>query len=200
MNRIKGMCMGYSELSDQELQYKWHDGDDKAFRELCNRSKRQVFSFILRMVRDRELAEDLTQDTFLSAIKAADQFDQNRKFLSWLFGVAHKRTIDHFRRKKVMAAHKDKEEALMGSHFDNPDVATDNSHMRALLSDAIETLSPDQREVFLMREMGGVPFKEIAEIMDCTLNTALGRMRLALANIRKLFEERGIYGVQQMGE
>jgi len=192
--------MGYSELSDQELQDRWHNGDDKAFRELCNRSKRQVFSFILRMVRDRELAEDLTQDTFLSAIKAADQFDNKRKFLSWLFGIAHKRTIDHFRRKKVMAAHKDKEEALMGSHFDTPDVETDNAHMRAILSDAIETLSPDQREVFLMREMGGVPFKEIAEIMDCTLNTALGRMRLALANIRKLFEERGIYGVQQMGE
>ena len=192
--------MGYDQLSDQELQYKWCAGDDKAFRELCNRSKRQVFSFILRMVRDRELAEDLTQDTFLSAIKAADQFDENRKFLSWLFGVAHKRTIDHFRRKKVMAAHKDKEEALMGSHFENPDVETDNSHMRAILSDAIESLSPDQREVFLMREMGGVPFKEIATIMDCSLNTALGRMRLALVNIRKLFEERGIYGVQQMGE
>ena len=192
--------MGYGELSDQVLQKKWHDGDDKAFSELCNRNKRQVFSFILRMVRDRELAEDLTQDTFVSAIKASGQFDYNRKFLSWLFGIAHKRTIDHFRRKKVMAAHKDKEEALMGSHFDNPDVETDNSHMRAILSDAIESLSPDQREVFLMREMGGVPFKEIATIMDCTLNTALGRMRLALANIRKLFEERGIYGVQQMGE
>ena len=192
--------MAYGELTDQELQNKWHNGDNKAFEELCYRNKQQVFSFILRMVRNRELAEDLTQDTFLSAIKAADQFDNKRRFLSWLFGIAHKRTIDHFRRKKVMLAHRDKEEDLVGSHFVNPDVATDFSHMREILNDAIENLSPEQREVFLMREMGGVAFKVIAEICGCTLNTALGRMRLALKRIRKLFEERGIYGVQQMGE
>lgn len=192
--------MAYGDLSDQELQDKWHEGDDKAFRELCNRNKQQVFSFILRMVRNRELAEDLTQDTFFSAVRAAGQFDNKRRFLSWLFGIAHKRTIDHFRRKKVEHTHRDKEEDLMGSRFENPDVATDHAQMRDILSDAIESLSVEQREVFLMREMGGVAFKDIAEICGCTLNTALGRMRLALKNIRKLFEERGIYGVQQMGE
>ncbi len=155
-----------------------------------------LYTFILRMAKDRELAEDLLQDTFVSAVKSFDQFDQSRNFMSWLFGIAHKRTIDHFRHKKIVNNNRDKEDSTMGTNLDRPDDVHEKGQMREVLSDALETLSPIQKEVFLMREMGGLSFKEIAEITGTSVNTALGRMRLALKNIREEFEQRGIYGVQ----
>lgn len=174
----------------------WMKGNGSGFSQLYDKYKNRVFAFLLRMTGDRALAEDLLQETFLAALRNAAQFDRNRSFLSWLFGIAHKRAIDHFRHAKVEVDHLPDTYGSIGTGEATPDDATANQHLRALISDAVEQLDPVQREVFLMRELGDVPFKDIAVIMNCPINTALGRMRLALKNIRKELEKRGVHGVR----
>lgn len=181
---------------DQELFNLWLTGDPRGFAQLYDKYKNRVFGFLVRMTGDREIAEDLLQETFFAALRNAEQFDRSRSFLSWLFGIAHKRTIDYFRHAKVETDHKEDTGGSVGSKLEPPDQQLSNQSLRDLINEAVETLDPLQREVFLLRELGGVPFKEIAEIMDCPINTALGRMRLALKNIRKELKKRGIDGVQ----
>jgi RNA polymerase sigma-70 factor (ECF subfamily) len=173
----------------------WLKGDQKGFSALYNKYKNRVFGFLFKMTGERNVAEDLLQETFLAAYRNAFQFDRTRSFLSWLFGIAHKRTIDYFRHVRVEADHRTEAMEAVGSRIDAPDDELSNSNMRRIVNSAVEALDPFQREVFLLRELGGVPFKEIAEMMKCPINTALGRMRLALRNIRKDLEKRGINGV-----
>ncbi|MBN1306619.1 MAG: sigma-70 family RNA polymerase sigma factor [Chitinispirillaceae bacterium] len=170
----------------------WLKGDKKGFSILYEKYKNRVFGFLIRMTGDREIAEDLLQETFFAALRNAEQFDRTRSFLSWLFGIAHKRTIDYFRHVKVEIDHKEDAENAVGSRIDWPDRELSNKNIQAIVRDAVAELDPLQREVFLLREVAGVPFKEIAVIMNCPINTALGRMRLALKNIRKELKKRGI--------
>ncbi|MGA2508341.1 MAG: sigma-70 family RNA polymerase sigma factor [Chitinispirillaceae bacterium] len=180
---------------DQEFFDLWLKGEEKGFSVLYNKYKNRVFGFLFKMTGERDVAEDLLQETFLAAYRNAFQFDRSRSFLSWLFGIAHKRTIDYFRHARVETDHREEAVGSVGSKIDAPDDELVNSNMRQLINSAVVKLDPFQREVFMLRELGGVPFKEIAEIMDCPINTALGRMRLALKNIRKDLEKRGIDGV-----
>lgn len=180
---------------DQRLFDLWMKGDPRGFSGLYDLYKNRVFGFLIRMTGDREIAEDLLQDTFLAAMRNAAQFDRERNFLSWIFGIAHKRTIDYFRHVKVENEHQADAERSLGKGPDTPDVNFSNLHLKALINDAIKTLDPMQREVFLLREVGDVSFKEIAQIMNCPINTALGRMRLALKNIRKELKRNGLHGV-----
>ena len=173
----------------------WLKGDSRGFAELYERYKNRVFGFLIRMTGEREIAEDLLQETFMAALRNAEQFDRSRNFLSWLFGIAHKRTIDYFRHVKVENDHKHDAENAVGSRVDSPDSALSNKSIQQIVREAVAELDPLQKEVFLLREMAGVPFKEIAVIMNCPINTALGRMRLALKNIRKELKKRGIDGV-----
>ncbi|MFP4416211.1 MAG: RNA polymerase sigma factor [Chitinivibrionales bacterium] len=175
---------------------RWMDGDIGGFSELYDKYRNRVFAFLVRMTGNKELAEDLLQETFLAALRNANQFDRNRSFLSWVFGIAHKRTIDYFRHAKVETDHQKDAERSIGTRLESPEDNVSNEHLRGLINEAVETLDPLQREVFLLRELGDVPFKEIAKIMNCPINTALGRMRLALRNIRKELEKRGVHGVQ----
>jgi len=170
-------------------------GDREGFSGLYNKDKNRVFGFLIKMTGAREVAEDLLQETFLAAYRNALQFDRSRSFLSWLFGIAHKRTIDYFRHARVENDHQEEAVESVGSRMGLPDENIANENMRHIISAAVEKLDPYQREVFMLREIGGVPFKEIAEIMNCPINTALGRMRLALKNIRKDLQKRGIDGV-----
>ncbi|MFP4163456.1 MAG: RNA polymerase sigma factor [Chitinispirillaceae bacterium] len=181
---------------DQHLFDLWLNGDPRGFSQLYDKYKNRVFGFLVRMTGDKEIAEDLLQETFLAALRNSEQFDRSRSFLSWLFGIAHKRTIDFFRHAKVETEHKDDTEGSVGSKMEAPDQQLSNTDLRDLINEAVEKLDPLQREVFLLRELGGVPFKEIANIMNCPINTALGRMRLALKNIRKELKKRGVDGVQ----
>lgn len=182
-------------VEDRELFERWLKGDSKGFSQLYNKYKSRLFSFLLRMTGNKKLAEDLLQETFLAALRNSSQFDAERSFLSWLFGIAHKRTIDYFRHLKVEREHIEDTERSVGTRLESQDEYISNQRVKALIDEAVEKLDPMQREVFLLREVGGVPFKEIAEIMKCPINTALGRMRLALRNIRVELEKRGIYGV-----
>lgn len=181
--------------SDQELFDRWVHGKTDGFAQLYERYKNRVFGFLIRMTGEREIAEDLMQETFLAALRNRDQFDRNRNFLSWVFGIAHKRTIDYFRHVKVEVDHERDATGSMGSRIETPDRSVDSKRSRELVQEAVRTLDPLQREVFLLREVGGVPFKDIAVIMNCPINTALGRMRLALTNIRKELKKRGLDGV-----
>ena len=180
---------------NQELFDLWLKGDRRGFAVLYNKYKSRVFGFLIKMTGEREVAEDLLQETFLAAYRNALQFDRSRSFLSWLFGIAHKRTIDYFRHARVETEHQEEAIEAVGSRIGLPDDHLSNENMRQIISWAVEKLDPYQREVFMLREVGGVPFKEIAEIMNCPINTALGRMRLALKNIRKDLQKRGIDGV-----
>jgi RNA polymerase sigma-70 factor (ECF subfamily) len=181
---------------DRELFDQWIKGDTRAFSRLYNRYKNRVFGFIVRMTGDRQVAEDILQDTFFAAMKNAAQFDRQRNFLSWIFGIAHKRTIDYFRHVKVENEHLEDTDKSFGKGPDLPDAGLANQQLNLMINAAIETLDPMQREVFLLREVGDVPFKDIAQIMNCPINTALGRMRLALKNIRKELKKRGVHGLQ----
>ena len=180
---------------DQHLFDLWVKGDPRGFTGLYNQYKNRVFGFLVRMTSDREIAEDLLQDTFLAAMRNANQFDRNRNFLSWIFGIAHKRTIDYFRHVKVENEHQGDTDRSMGKGPETPEINLENTQLRGVINEAIKTLDPMQREVFLLRELGDVPFKEIANIMNCPINTALGRMRLALKNIRKELKRKGLYGM-----
>ena len=184
-----------NETDDKKLFDLWVKGDSRGFAGLYDKYKNRVFGFLMRLTGDREIAEDILQDTFVAALRNIGQFDRSRNFLSWVFGIAHKRTIDYFRHAKVETEHQNDLGRSVGSRLDAPDDRITNKDLRQVINDAVETLEPSQREVFLLREMGDVPFKEIAEIMNCPINTALGRMRLALRNIRKEVEKRGIHGV-----
>jgi RNA polymerase sigma-70 factor (ECF subfamily) len=181
--------------NDQGAFDLWLKGDKRGFSTLYEKYKNRVFGFLIRMTGDREIAEDLLQETFFAALRNADQFDRSRSFLSWLFGIAHKRTIDYFRHVKVETDHKEDAENAVGSRIDRPDQELLNKNIQTIVREAVAELDPLQREVFLLREMAGVPFKEIAVIMNCPINTALGRMRLALKNIRKELKKRGIDGM-----
>jgi len=180
---------------DQVFFELWLKGDEKGFSVLYSKYKNRVFGFLLKMTGERDVAEDLLQETFFAAYRNVSQFDRSRSFLSWLFGIAHKRTIDYFRHAKVEIDHQEDAMGSIGSKIDAPDIKLSNEDLRQVINDAVEQLEPLQREVFMLRELGGVPFKEIAEIMNCPINTALGRMRLALKNIRKDLQKRGIDGV-----
>lgn len=180
---------------DQVFFDLWLKGDEKGFSVLYSKYKNRVFGFLLKMTGERDVAEDLLQETFFAAYRNVSQFDRTRSFLSWLFGIAHKRTIDYFRHAKVEIDHQEDAVGSVGSKIDAPDAKMSNDDLRHVINDAVAQLEPLQREVFMLRELGGVPFKEIADIMNCPINTALGRMRLALKNIRKDLQKRGIDGV-----
>lgn len=181
---------------ERRLLDMWLGGDPGGFSELYEMYKGRIFGFLLRMTGDRYLAEDVLQETFFAALRNVHQFDRSRNFLSWLFGIAHKRVIDHYRHAKVEADHIGDTGGSVGSKFDAPDETLSNKRLRKLVNEAVGELEPTQREVFLLRELGGVPFKEIAEMMDCPINTALGRMHLAIKNMRKELKKRGIDGVR----
>jgi RNA polymerase sigma-70 factor (ECF subfamily) len=184
------------QADDQVLFDTWLKGDTRGFSALYERYKNRVFGFLVRMTNDREIAEDLLQDTFLAAMRNASQFDRQRNFLSWIFGIAHKRTIDYFRHVKVESEHLEDTDRSLGKGPMLPDATMSSQRLNVMINEAVNTLEPMQREVFLLRELGDVPFKDIAQMMKCPINTALGRMRLALKNIRSELKKRGINGVQ----
>jgi len=185
-----------NQQDDHVLFDVWIKGDTRGFSALYERYKNRVFGFLVRMTNDREIAEDLLQDTFLAAMRNAQQFDRDRNFLSWIFGIAHKRTIDYFRHVKVENEHLEDTDKSLGKGPTLPDSMMSNQQLNEMINEAVKTLEPMQREVFLLREVGDVPFKDIAQMMNCPINTALGRMRLALKNIRRELKKRGVNGVQ----
>ena len=188
--------------SDEALMARYQKGDVRAFEVLLARHRRPVFNFILRFVRDPALAEDLLQECFLRVIKGVDAYEKQAKFTTWLYTIARNLCVDNSRRQKhrkaysldaPMDAGDGKDGATMLDVVADKGPAVDRqviSHeLHGRLYEAINKLSEEQREVFLMREFLDMPFKDIAEVVGCPENTVKSRMRYALEKLRQELED-----------
>jgi RNA polymerase sigma factor (sigma-70 family) len=185
--------------SDYELIQRFIKGEQSCFEQLIHRHKNKVFAYISLYIRDQALAEDLFQDTFVKVIQSvkAGKYQDNGKFISWVMRIAHNLIIDHFRRVKQMntVSNDDYESDLFNSKRFAESTVEDDMIKRQIQKDVrkmISQLPDDQREVVILRHYAGLSFKEIADITDVSINTALGRMRYALINMRKLMQEKKI--------
>lgn len=190
--------MNVSQATDRELVSLYVNGNDRAFEVLLNRHKTQVYTKILTLVRDREVADDLFQDTFIKVINTLREgrYNEEGKFLPWVMRIAHNLAIDYFRKGKKMPMVRSDENNDVFSTISNDDLHIEDKLIRdQTLSDVkklIRYLPEEQRVVVMMRHYYGMSFKEIAETCDISINTALGRMRYALINLRKLVDANGV--------
>ena len=191
--------MNYGTLSDQNLVQAYVKGDLSAIEVLINRHRSKVFTYIILTIKNQQLAEDLFQETFIKVIQSlkAGKYKDNGKFLSWVIRIAHNLIIDHFRKEKQMNAisNDDSEVDLFNSRKlsdSNIEELIIDSQIKSEIRVLINELPDDQREVVLLRHYGGLSFKEIADQTDVSINTALGRMRYALINLRKLIQEKNL--------
>jgi len=186
-------------ISDYELIQRFIKGEQSCFEQIIKRHKNKVFAYISLYIRDQALAEDLYQDTFMKVIQSvkAGKYYDNGKFISWVMRIAHNLIIDHFRRVKQMntISNDDYESDLFNSKKLAESNVEEDMIKRQIQKDVrkmISQLPDDQREVVILRHYSGLSFKEIADITDVSINTALGRMRYALINMRKIMEEKKI--------
>ncbi len=184
-------------MNDQELVQAYIKGDQSAIESLINRHRSKVYTYILLTIKNQQLAEDLFQETFIKVIQSLrmGKYRDNGRFLSWVIRIAHNLIIDHFRKEKQMnsVSNDDTEVDLFNSKKlsdENIEEMIINSQIKTEIRILINELPNDQREVVLLRHYGGLSFKEIADQTDVSINTALGRMRYALINLRKLIEEK----------
>ena len=185
--------------SDYELIMRFIKGEQSCFEQLIHRHKNKIFAYISLYIRDQALAEDIFQDTFLKVIQSvkAGKYSDNGKFLSWVMRIAHNLIIDHFRRiKQINTISNDNYESdIFNSKRFAEDSIEDDMIKQQIHKDVrnmISSLPDDQREVVILRHYADMSFKEIADITGVSINTALGRMRYALINMRKLIEEKKI--------
>lgn len=188
-----------NQLADDKLVALYSKGDNKAFDELLARYQAKIFNYIFFIVRNQELAEDLFQETFVKAIVTIQQgrYTADGKFGAWLTRIAHNLVIDAFRQERSENTISNDESEV--DLLNDIDLCDDNIEMQMVndqtLSDVrrlVDALPENQREVVYMRYYQDLSFKEIAEIIGVSINTALGRMRYALLNMRKIAEEKQI--------
>ncbi len=186
-------------LNDQDLVQAYIKGDQSAIETLINRHRHKVFTYILLTIKNQPLAEDLFQETFIKVVQSlrGGKYKDNGRFLSWVIRIAHNLIIDHFRKEKQMnsVSNDDTEVDLFNSKKlsdQNIEEIIVNRQIRSELRSLINELPADQREVVLLRHYGELSFKEIADQTGVSINTALGRMRYALINLRKFIKEKDL--------
>lgn len=189
----------YSTMSDEELVVSYSKGNDSAFDTLLTRHKQSVYNYILYTIRDNGLAEDIFQDTFIKAIITIKQgkYIESGKFKAWVMRIAHNLIIDYFRQKKNESIiSKDEYEIDL---FNNPSLCDDTVETQMVKKQVLDDvkkliffLPESQREVLEMRYYKDLSFKEIADLTGVSINTALGRMRYAILNIRKMAADNSI--------
>ena len=191
--------MNVQVLSDQVLLNHYLSGDRSAISQLIERHSRRVKDYIHMMVKDRDVADDIFQETFIKAVRGIDEgrYTDNGQFLSWILRIAHNQVIDHFRAQRqnksvseseagydvlgtLKLAERTVEDAMVCEQIERD--------VRAL----VELLPAEQREVVMMRYFSGLSFKDIAEQTNVSINTALGRMRYALINLRRMIKEKNL--------
>ena len=191
--------MNVQVLSDQVLLNHYLSGDRSAISQLIERHSRRVKDYIHMMVKDRDVADDIFQETFIKAVRVIDEgrYTDNGKVLSWILRIAHNQVIDHFRAQRqnksvseseagydvlgtLKLAERTVEDAMVCEQIERD--------VRAL----VELLPAEQREVVMMRYFSGLSFKDIAEQTNVSINTALGRMRYALINLRRMIKEKNL--------
>ena len=201
--------MSYKERSDQDLVRLCLRSDERAARELVDRFERPVFSLVYRMVRDRELAEDLTQEVFVRTFNNLQRYDRSYKFSSWLFKIAYNLTVDHLRKKQVKtismhgspdAVTPERQEATslsLESDEESPDAMVEARELAGYLEDAIGKLRPEYRTAILLRHVEGRPYEEISDIMGVPLGTVKTYIFRARRELRDLLEDRRDDGDQE---
>ena len=190
--------MANLQISDALLVKKYVEGDENALTVLINRHQSKIFGFIYSKIPDRDISNDIFQDTFIKVIKTlkSKSYNEEGKFLPWVMRIAHNLIIDHFRKNKKMPMFRETEEFSIFSIMSDDSLTIENkiiqSQVEADLRKIIEELPSDQKEVLIMRMYQDMSFKEISEVTGVSINTALGRMRYALMNIRKVIEKHQI--------
>jgi RNA polymerase sigma-70 factor (ECF subfamily) len=190
--------MRLDNLTDKELVSLYLSGNDTAFEELLCRHKDRIYTQIVVMVKDDEVADDIFQETFMKVIRTlkAGRYNEEGKFLPWILRIAHNLTIDHFRKAKKMPAVRSDDNYDVFATIPRDDMNVEDSWVRDIIHEdvrkLIEELPEEQREVVMMRHYGGLSFKEISEQCNVSINTSLGRMRYALINMRKMIEKNNI--------
>lgn len=188
----------YTEHDDHHLVRLYlKKGDEGAFRELLNRHQAKIYSYIYSMVGNADMANDVFQETFTKVITRMDEtYDEQGKWIAWVMRIAHNSTIDMLRKQKrfVDVTSKDEEDSDFYDRLPDVDAPSAQDGMeldedKAKLMRHIQRLPAEQREVVMLRHYYDLSFKEIAELTDVSINTALGRMRYALINLRKFFEQ-----------
>ena len=185
-------------LTDQQLVHLYMDGDTDALSTLVTRYKDRIYTSIYLLVKDKYLAEDLFQDVFIRIIDTlkGGRYTDEGKFLPWALRIAHNLCVDHFRKIKRSPSIKtsDDRDIFEVLNFSEPSaehrMMQNQSHDR--VRRMIDMLPEDQREVIIMRHYADLSFKEIADLTKCSINTALGRMRNGLINMRKMMAEKQI--------
>ena len=189
--------MNLKKLSDHELLNTYISGNEDSINVLLNRHRKRILDYIYMMVKNRDVADDIFQETLIKVVRFVQEgrYTENGQFLSWVLRIAHNQVIDYFRQKKQR---NNVSEGDAGYDILNNQKFSDHTVEEKLITNQIETdvrklidfLPPEQKEVVLMRYYMGLSFKEIAEQTDVSINTALGRMRYALINLRKLIDEK----------
>lgn len=190
--------MSHAEHSDQELVRLCLRSDERAARELVDRFQRPVFSLVYRMVRDRELAEDLTQEVFVRTFNNLRRYDRSYKFSSWLFKIAYNLTVDHLRKRRLKtisihgspdAVTPERQEATsvaLESDAEAPDAVAESKELAGYLEEAIGQLRPEYRTAILLRHVEGRAYDEISDIMDVPLGTVKTYIFRARRELREL--------------
>jgi RNA polymerase sigma-70 factor, ECF subfamily len=185
-------------LPDAVLVKNYVSGDESALASLIERHQSKIYGFIYSKINDRDLSDDIFQDTFIKVIKTlkSQSYNEEGKFLPWVMRIAHNLVVDHFRKAKKMPYQRETEEYSIFNYM------TDNSlniegqiiseQVESDLAKLLDELPADQKEVLIMRMYQDLSFKEIADLTGVSINTALGRMRYALLNLRKIIEKNQI--------
>lgn len=186
-------------LTDEQLVSLYAEGENTAFDVLLQRHQNRIFSYIYNIVKDKDLADDLFQETFVKAIVTINQgrYTENGKFPAWITRIAHNLIIDYYRQEKAQAQLScDNDDInILNRKELSEETIEDAIVRRQILSDVkllVQELPESQKEVLEMRYYMDMSFKEIAEATGVSINTALGRMRYAILNLRKIAEERNI--------
>ena len=186
-------------LSDRALLNNYLSGDRSAISELIERHSQRVRNYIGMMVKDDDIADDIFQETFIKAVQVIDEgrYVDSGKFLSWVLRIAHNRVLDYFRREKASKQVNESEAGydMIGTMRFSEPTAEDNlvqSEVEQSVRNLIDQLPEEQQEVVRLRYYSKLSFQEIAEQTDVSINTALGRMRYALINLRRMIKENNI--------
>ena len=185
--------------TDTECINAYLGGDANALEPMVEKYKRPLYSFILKMTEGREDADEIFQETWFRALKNIHKF-KHKNFLNWLFRIAHNLVIDRARRNRknvslqsTIGGGDDEGGATLEDHMAAPGISpaeeSGGTMLGKQIEEAVETLSPEQKEVFLLRMYGNVSFKEIAKVQKCSINTCLARMQYALGKLRSILKD-----------
>ncbi len=190
--------MQVTSFSDQELIQQYLDGSERSFEELLNRHRNKIYTSIYLFVKDQSLAEDIFQEVFIKIINTlrSGKYNHEGKFVQWAMRIAYNMCVDQFRRKKrrPQVAPTETFDIFDVLHVsdDNMETSMIKSQTHQRIRHLVDNLPPEQREVVNLRHYADMSFKEISQLTRVSINTALGRMRYALINIRKMIEEKEI--------